>query len=525
METRVDPEPVAQRSPAPDDSVLSRIPIHPLLLAVYPVLLLYADNLTDVPFVDAVAPTLAALGITCLIWWALARVLGGRRRGAIVASAFIVPAMLFGVVVEALQPEAVPGRLQELAAPLAGVAVLVLSVSSGLYAASKPRLRPTVTATLNVVSIALIVMAALPILTYRLGVDSNTGVAASAAGEQLTVGAGEAPDIYHLVFDRYGSEASLRSGFDIDNAAFVSWLEGQGFKVADHARANHLKTTLSLASTLSLAPLDELADDVGPEQRDLGPVYERIRRNRAGDMLRDVGYRYTHLGSWYNWTRESDVADSVRGLGAYRSFAQLVLARSILSLGMTPLRSDSELARATAKYQWDELEDIAAEPGPKYVFAHVLLPHPPFVYLADGTYAPDEATFETQLRYTNARIKAFVGGLLEAPPDARPIIILQADEGPYPERFAKDAESFDWAGASPDELVTKFGVLNAMYLPGAEGEAPLRSDLSLVNTYPEVFRRYFGAAMVDHPDSSFASPEGRPYDLIDVTDELERAFQ
>ena len=36
--------------------------------------------------------------------------------------------------------------------------------------------------------------------------------------------------------------------------------------------------------------------------------------------------------------------------------------------------------------------------------------------------------------------------------------------------FAAARLDFDWRTASDEELATKFGVLNAMYLPGPEGD-------------------------------------------------------
>ena len=175
------------------------------------------------------------------------------------------------------------------------------------------------------------------------------------------------------------------------------------------------------------------------------------------------------------------------------------------------------------EYQFDVLESIGREPGRQYVFAHVLVPHPPFVFLEDGTYAPDEATFESQLAGTNRRIRAFVEPLVSLPEAERPIIIIQGDEGPYRERFRDDRDGFDWATASDAELLAKFGILNAMYLPGPEGDAPLRSGMTAVNTYPELFRRYFGSDVADRPDRVMASNQSHPFDLLDVTVRLEAA--
>ena len=49
----------------------------------------------------------------------------------------------------------------------------------------------------------------------------------------------------------------------------------------------------------------------------------------------------------------------------------------------------------------------------------------------------DKEAGRRQLAYTNSRIRAFVEGLLALPEDQQPIIILQADEGPCPDRVLR----------------------------------------------------------------------------------------
>ena len=340
--------------------------------------------------------------------------------------------------------------------PLVALAVTGISTCVGVYFARRRRSSLALTRILNKVSLGLVALAVVPIVAFafgsvgaeRVGTDSSSRV-------MLTARPGPTPDIYHLVFDRYGSQSALEALHGIDNSDMVAWLEGQGFHVAKESRANHLKTIPSLASTLSLSLLHDLAEDMPAGSGDLRPLYERISNSKVGSLLQGLGYRYTHIGSWYERTRDSAIADNVIKMDDSRSFASVLMERSILSIGSTPLSSNQELARATIAFQLDELEMVAQEPGPKYVFAHILLPHPPFIFLADGTYAPDDATFESQLLYTNRLIQGYVSLLLDVPDSERPIIILQGDEGPYPTRFAKDQHGFDWATATDEELLSQ----------------------------------------------------------------------
>jgi hypothetical protein len=354
----------------------------------------------------------------------------------------------------------------------------------------------------------------------EVSADEDVGVAPTETIVATTV---PGRDIYHVVLDRYGSEASLEAGLDIDNGDFVAWLREQGFEVVDGAFANYTKTTLSLASTLGMELLDEVVAEVGPDGGDLSPAEYRVKHSRAGSFLQDHGYEYIHMGSWFDQTRDSRIADRSDYPTAELSFASTLYDLSVLPmlLGGSERVVDSKVRHAkAAEHQFDRLDEYTARPGRTYLLAHILLPHPPFVFLEDGTYAPDGATFESQLADTNRRLREFLEPLLAMPQDEQPIIVIQGDEGPYPERWDADRANFDWTTASEAEILTKFGILNAMYLPGAEGEPPLRDDLSAVNTYPELLRRYFGSDIKDQPDRVLASNETRPYDLLDITSRL-----
>jgi len=128
--------------------------------------------------------------------------------------------------------------------------------------------------------------------------------------------------------------------------------------------------------------------------------------------------------------------------------------------------------------------------------------------------------YAQQLAYLQARINGLVDRLLARPEADRPIIVLQADEGPYPLAYARDTIGYDWATATSDELEIKFGILDAMYLPGT-GSPDLPPAMSSVNTFRLIFDRYFGAGLPLLPDRSFTSAgKFRPYDLTDVTDRL-----
>jgi hypothetical protein len=498
------------------DAFAAARPVHPMLFALYPVLRLYSLNMNEVSIVDTLMPLLVVLGATAAAWAALTLLFRDLRRAAIVTSAGVIVVMLYGLVESELSPE---GDLRPVL--LAGGVAIIIAAFVLAWRLRDSLARATLG--LNVISLVLVVLVAIP-TTQGVAAELTQGDAGDD-DEPVAVRADGSParDIYHLVLDRYGSEASLRGELAVDNAAFVAWLREQGFDVVDDAYANYTKTTLSVGSTLSMRPVDDIAEELGPGSGNLAPVVRRIRNSRAGRFLQEQGYEYVHLGSWFNQTRDSRIADLSFNPETEVSFGTTLYDQTVLPVlvDRPPKDRQSERRHAdAAEYQFAVLEELAEQPGPRYVLAHILLPHAPYVFLEDGTFDADAATFETQLAYLNRWLQGFIEPLLERPEAERPIIVLQGDEGPYPDRFRADQDGFDWSTASDEELVTKFGILNAMYLPGPEGDAPLPAGLTAVNTYPELFARYFGADVPRHPDRVTASTRARPYDLLDVTDRL-----
>jgi len=491
-----------------------------VLFAAYPVLRLYAANITEVDAVEIVVPLVIVVGLTLLGLGALTLLLRDVRRAAIIVSAVVLPFMLFGLLRNLAEPYLGSSRLLLIGACLAGVAIAVI-------VALRARARlGSITLTLNVISLVLIAMTAVPVFRGLTMADTTVGgvrvAAAAEAGEALVATKHPTRDIYHFIFDRYGSEKALAT-VGIDNSAFIGWLRDHGFVVNDDARANYVRTTLSVGATLGMTHLDRIGKRLGRDSESYQPVVRMIESSPAGAFLQAQGYEYIHLGSWYDRTRDSTIADRTYSPETEVSFASTLVDLSLageVTNADAGARPFEKKHAESALYQFAKLDEIVKEPGPTYVFAHFLLPHTPYVFLEDGTFAPKKATQASQVAYVNSRIEALLEPLLALPEDERPIIILQSDEGPYPKRYAADEDHFDWTTATDDELVEKYGILDALYLPGPEGQPPPHLK-SPVNTYGEIFRRYFGADAETLPDRSYPSPKAHPYDFHEITDRLD----
>ncbi len=506
-------------------SLLSRVPLHPFAFAAYSVLFVYAANLSEVLPVDAVAPvgrTLIATGAVMAVAMLLLR---GARRGAIVASALVVAFAFFGH----LYPELARLGLDERAQ--LGVWALAL-VAAVLVAIRARGSLGSVTLALNTFGALLLAISLSAILPYEAGRATRPSAEAPPTDVPLATATRQTDrDIIYLVFDRYGSEWSLEHRFAITDNDLPGWLADQGFQVIPGARSNYRATDFSLASTLNMRFLDELTRTVGRVSDDRTPARALFSGHELGTFLRANGYRYIHVAPWYAPTSTNDIADEVVEYGVDSEFETVLRDVSMAPvierlMGGEDAVMDSpfrERHRELALFQLRQIPRLATAPGRIFLFAHVLLPHSPYVLAADGrtifeaeaVARPEEDLFPEQLAYTNTRIREIVSALLAGPDESDPIIVIQADEGPF---ICGNVDCVD--NDDPEDLGIRFGVLGAYYLPGLpSGIVPPAH--SSVNTFRLILREYFGADLPPLPDRSYTWPDNEHlYDFQDITDLL-----
>jgi hypothetical protein len=513
----------APAAPPPEPaSPRPRPVLHPLLFTVFPVVFLAARNTTDdIAVWDVVQPLLLAVAVTAALFALLWLGLRSPHAAGFLTSGLALLFFSFGHVNRARDPNEI-GRTKE-AQFWVYVVVAVLLVALTIWLRRRfARLTPG----LNVIAGVLVVMNLVPLaIAAPHGGDGTIG-----ADVRLTAPANPR-DVYYLIFDRYADEVTLRDRYHYDNGAFLDSLAERGFDVVTGAVANYPKTAHSLACSLNMSYLDELAAEVGADSGDWGPIYDGLEDFRVARALTSIGYTYDHIGSWWEATSEDTSADRNHIYG-HGEFAQTLLDTTIwptlsgaVHLAEPPDAPLTQYRRVA--YQFEALREIAADPAPTFTFAHLTLPHPPYVFDVQGGYVEtdefgtgSDAAYIEQLRYTNGRIQTMLDALLAGPESTDPIVVIQADEGPHPVRLDYDEDAFQWPEASDDELGQKFRILDAVYLPGAGQEADLGS-FTPVNTFRIIFDRYFGADLPLLPDRSWVFQDNdHPYRFTEITDRL-----
>lgn len=503
------------------------LPLHPFLAAAYPVVFLFAANAADQVTLDPLWPPVwLAIGAAAVLFAVAFVLLRDPWRAGLLTTLLVTLFYWYGHVWNLTGGWFGSQLPFAIGWGLIGVAGAAVILRAGAW-------KRSASAFLNLVAALLVTLNAIDIAAYTLGTDPSGAVpTGTSTGAQ---GGGREPDIYYLIFDRYASGEDLRDFYDYDNSPFLDGLRERGFYVADDSFANYIKTPLSLVSSLNMEYLDsEALSAEAASGRDAGVIHRQLRGPlTVPSELKELGYRHVQVANWWEPSATNETADTVLRFEASSEFSSAVLRMTALGAfgaGAQLEPYDRAILRQHTLFEFSVLERLADEPGPKFVFAHFLVPHPPYVFRSDGSFVVNEPLevederegYLRQMEYINGRILGLVDRLLARPAADRPVIILQADEGPFPIRYDADEWRFDWHGATSEELAEKFGILNAYYLPGVDPEeAGLYSSITPVNSFRVVLNAYFGTDLPLLEDRIWAhTSQQRFYDFFEVTDVL-----
>jgi hypothetical protein len=508
--------------------------IHPFLLAVYPVLFLYSHNLGEVAFRETFAPIVVILGFVLLVWGILGFSLKNWKKSGIIVSLFLVLFFSYGYFRTPLE-----GKRPVLL--VTSIWILLFALGSFFTTRSKKDFTKA-TIILNIVAGILIAQPVLNVVTHKfrnirqISHDSDSKFMRENLHSPTRVES--YLDIYFIVLDAYAREDILRELYNFDNSEFLNFLKDKGFYIANEAVSNYCQTGLSLGSCFNLSYLDKKVEMIGRDTISHDPLEGIVEKSIVVDYLKKHGYKIVAFASDRPETKFKDVADVYLVPGT-----SISMFRSVLK-NMTPLpdimavmktHSDFDKYRQNILYILDNLGKVAGTiQSPKFVFAHVEAPHPPFVFGPNGEARNAEARFndqdgdtlicqgrlsleqyrtyyKDQVIFLNSRVENTVSEILR---NSRrpPIIMILGDHGPR--------SGMKWAKPEETDAKECMSILNAYYLPN-NGNRLLYPQLSPVNSFRIIFSYYFGETHFKLlPDKPYLSGEKYLYRFYDVTERV-----
>jgi hypothetical protein len=489
---------------------LRRFPFHPFLFAVYPILALLTFNIAEVdPASGSRSLLLSVLvtGLLILIFYVLFR---DWKRAAILSTIILILFYSYGHVYILLKGVNLGGfylfRHRTLIPLWIGLAVLLVWwISRTSFRAG------TATYALNLVGLFLLILPVFQLTSFLLqSRTSQTERNTSALSLNMD---SQPPDIYYIILDGYGRSDILKDEYGYDNSDFLNGLRDLGFYIAECSQSNYAQTQMSLASSLNFNYIDALSDRFVPGSDDRTGLDALIQHGVVRESLEKAGYQTVAFATGFLATELTDAdyfLSPRRSAGALNEFEYLLLETTFARLLQDTNRfgmqgSGSELFRERTLFVLDKLDELSHVQGPKFVFVHLIVPHPPYVFgPTGGPVEPAEvgttktqegaSRYRDQAIFISSRMAEIVPQLM-ANSATPPIIILQGDHGPT-------------VASSPRARMSN---LSAYFLPGVE--ASVYPTITPVNTFRMIFNEYFGQNLELLDDVSLYSDYTDPFNF------------
>jgi hypothetical protein len=335
------------------------------------------------------------------------------------------------------------------------------------------------------------------------------------------------PDIYYIVLDAHGRWDILNKLYGVDSTPFLNYLKNKGFYIAEKSHSNYIQTIFSVSSSLNFSFIEP-----APDRSSWIEYYtDLIVHNRLMNLLKECGYQTVGFETGFSFTEMKNADTYLANEYVLNPYESLLVADTPVDVlfsqyNLDPLAYSYPAHRARILSAFEQLQKIPKSPGPKIVFAHIMSPHPPFVFTADGQFIQpsyshtiadgDEfpgtlsyyhSGYAEQVQFVDKKLEQVIDAILKES-SAPPIIIIQGDHGP--------GGSLSWDSPDKSCLMERTSILNAYYLPGGATQS-LYPGITPVNTFRVILDAYFHAGLELLPEDTYYTTQRSPNKVIDIT--------
>jgi hypothetical protein len=491
------------------------IPWYPVAISAYPVLALLSANVGQIQLSAGIRSFVVSIvfgGLLYFLTWAFLRQV---TKAALLTSLWLALFFSFGhiyIAIDEKYPDANYTLWLVIGWIVLFVAVLVWVLRSNSTFAGATSTVNTIALALLVMSVGQIMLEGEPRGVSALGADN------APIQNDLTLPQNP-PDVYYIILDSYARDDFLQSVYGYDNTEFITALKDRGFYIGACSQSNYVRTEISLASSLNMMYLQELDDEFKPESTARRTLWNSLKHSAVRHNFEIMGYETINFATGFAWNELEDADHFITpppftsGLTEFEGlFLRTTLAKYAQDWGwVDPDAVMGQSFRDRFNNVFDSMDEVANMQGPQFSYIHLISPHPPFVFDAEGNpnYPPDfwneqreypyddyQRGYVGQLTFLNKKMLDAVDTIL-AESETPPIIVIQGDHGAWMQ--PKDRRMW---------------IFNAYYLPGHEDE--LYPTISPVNTFRLIFNAYFGGDYEMLEDVSYFSPVPNLYDFTEM---------
>src|SRR4030043_2196427 len=200
--------------------------MHSFLISIYPVLFLYYQNITSMPWWVIIRPIIAGICFAGISWLFLYLLIRNKEKTSIIISYFLLLFFIYGRWLDIARNVTIAGIFigkYEYTLPVWG---LIFAIPVRWILRAKRKLQG-VTTFLNI--LALFLVAYNVILSAYWLYDHRDQLVHPPL--PITKKLDKQPDIYYIVFDAYARDDILKKFYKYDNLDFLGYLSRKGFYV------------------------------------------------------------------------------------------------------------------------------------------------------------------------------------------------------------------------------------------------------------------------------------------------------
>jgi hypothetical protein len=462
--------------------------IFPFLLAFFPSWVLILKNYNELIFQDILI-SLAIVTISIAVWIVITKIIKNGNKAALITGVGIGFFFYFGYIKDMLAGIMIFDFPIDRTSIL-GIISIIIFITSTIYFVKSRRSFESAIKIANVITITLVLVVALQFV--------------------IPGAYAEKPNVYHLILDEYTDNEILLKKFNYDNGKFLEFLNKSGFYIPNKSFSTFGVTELELNSILNM--------NYPVKRAWVSDSYQALDNNKVMSVFSDQNYSIIETNSMIRWKNFSDVDTKLCYDTNFinSEFLDQILGKSIIRYFLEQHHNDTR--RDTIRCTFSELSEIASQSGgPKYVFSHIYVPHPPFLFGPNGENIipnyreigglqnwENPQGYINQLIYATNEITVVVKNIVKNDPNA--IIILQGDTG--------TATMFTSAPTEFKDVYQIHSILYAIRIPDVDN-----SDTMIpVNTYRIIFNNYFNMDYEYLEQHNYTNQNDG--DWIDITEKL-----
>ena len=469
-------------------------PIHPILFAIFPTLLIITLNLDEVIFKDAGFSLLIVVGIVIVSWIFLNLFLKNRLKSGLLVSLGLILFFSYGHFIRftsqiGIDVGALPFSHTTYAVPFYGIMLIV-----GIFSIIKiKKYLKNITFFVNVIGVVIIAMLLSNVISYSFE-NNNFDVTSNEIDYRILhqPELNEKPNIYYIIVDEYTSDEILLEIYNYDNHEFLTKLTQRGFYIPTTSYANYVTSPLAISSTLNMSYFNDKKINPTLDNRN-----EFYNNNQLMQILKSLDYTIISMSLEYGYPEISD-HQLCASLMFVNQFHNTLIDGSLWHPFSKYFVTAGDPQRDRVNCKFSELSNLENSfSTPFFVFAHIMSPHPPYLFGSNGEPSNPEflaigaaswdnkSGYVNQVQYINKKIIETVDKILQES-DSAPVIIIQGDHG-TPTQLG--GGGLRWNNINDDSIIERTSIFSAYYLPNLNSEV-IYEGITPVNSFRIVLNNY-----------------------------------